>query len=60
MRLTAQIQCRECGVEGNFTFVGRRECPRCGSHDIRLALRIEELANDDPAVVAITRLAEGR
>lgn len=60
MRLIAHIRCRDCGVEGSFTFVGRRECPRCGSRDVRFALRIEELAEDDPVIGAITRLAEGR
>jgi hypothetical protein len=60
MKLVAQIRCRDCGVEGSFTFVGRRECPRCGSRDVRFALRIEELTDVDPVIVAITRLAEGR
>ena len=58
MRLIAHIRCRECGVEGSFTFMGRRECPRCGSRDVRFALRIEELADDDPVIAAIARLAE--
>jgi uncharacterized OB-fold protein len=58
MKVVAHIKCRDCGVEGSFTFTGRRECPRCGSRDIRFALRIEELTEDDPVIVAIARLAE--
>lgn len=60
MKIVAHIRCRECGVEGSFTFVGRRECPRCGSRDVRFALRIEELADGDAEIAAVTRLAEGR
>jgi uncharacterized OB-fold protein len=60
MKLIAHIRCRDCGVEGSFTFTGRRECPRCGSRDVRYALRIEELADDDPVIAAIAKLAEGR
>jgi hypothetical protein len=59
MKLVTHIKCRDCGVEGSFTFAGRRECPRCGSRDIRFALRIEELADDDDSVIlAIARLTE--
>jgi Zn finger protein HypA/HybF involved in hydrogenase expression len=60
MKLIAHIRCRDCGVEGSFTFTRWRECPRCGSRDVRYALRIEELAHDDPVIAAIAKLAEGR
>jgi hypothetical protein len=60
MKLIAHIRCRDCGVEGSFTFTGWYECPRFGSRDIRYALRIEELADDDPVIAAIAKLAEGR
>jgi hypothetical protein len=60
MKLLAHVRCRECGVEGSFTFTGFRDCVRCGSRDVRFALRIEELADDDPVMVAIVGLAEGR
>jgi hypothetical protein len=59
MRLLARIRCRECGVEGSFTFTGFRDCPRCGSRDVRFALRIEELVDNDPVIVSIMRLVEG-
>jgi predicted Zn-ribbon and HTH transcriptional regulator len=58
MKVVAHIRCRECGVEDSLTFVGRRECPRCGSRDIRFALRIEDFTDDDPVIIAIARLAE--
>jgi hypothetical protein len=58
MKVVAHIRCRECGVEGSFTFVGRRECPCCGSRDIRFALRIEDFTDDDPVIIAIARLVE--
>jgi predicted phosphodiesterase len=39
MKLIAHIRCHEeCGVEGSFTFAGRRECPRCGFRDVRFAV----------------------
>jgi hypothetical protein len=60
MKLLARIKCRECGVEGSFTFTGFRDCPRCGSRDVRFVLLIEDLSDDDPVVVAIARLTEGR
>jgi hypothetical protein len=60
MKLLAHIRCRECGVEGSFTFTGFRDCVRCGSRDVRFALRIEELADGDPILVAIMGLAERR
>jgi uncharacterized OB-fold protein len=60
MMLIAHVRCRECGVEGSFTFAGRLECPRCGSRDVRFALWNEELSDDDPLIVAMIRLAEGR
>jgi hypothetical protein len=60
MKLLAHIRCSACGVEGSFTFTGFRECPRCGSGDIRFALRIEELVDDDAVIGAIMKLAEGR
>jgi hypothetical protein len=53
MKLIEHIRCRECGVEGSFTFTGFRDCPRCGSWDVRFALRIEELTDDDPVMVAL-------
>jgi hypothetical protein len=60
MKLIAHIRCRDCGIEGSFTFTGQRECPRCGSRDIRFALRIDQLADDDPVILAVAKLAEGR
>jgi rRNA maturation endonuclease Nob1 len=54
----ARFRCRACGSEGTFAYSGRHECPKCGSDDVQFALRIEELGDDDPLIVALTKMAE--
>lgn len=54
----ARFRCRACGEEGTSVYDGRRDCPNCGSHDVQWAVSIEELADDDPIIEAMTRLAD--
>ena len=54
----ARFRCRACAEDGTFAYLGRPECPFCGSIDVQFALGIEELADDDPLIEAMTRLAE--
>ena len=49
---------RGCGEEGTFDHIGRHTCPKCGSDDVQFTLSIEELADDDPLIAALTELAE--
>ncbi|MCP3471815.1 hydrogenase maturation nickel metallochaperone HypA [Bradyrhizobium sp. CCGUVB1N3] len=39
----ARFRCRACGQEGEFTYIGGHECPRCGSADVQFALGIDEM-----------------
>jgi Zn finger protein HypA/HybF involved in hydrogenase expression len=54
----ARFRCRACGEEGTFVYDGRHECPRCGSVDVQFALSIEQLADDDSLILALTKLAK--
>jgi hypothetical protein len=54
----ARFRCRACGSEGTVAYFGKHECPNCGSDNIQFALSIEELADDDPLIAALTKLAE--
>jgi hypothetical protein len=54
----ARFRCRACGKEGTFVYDGRHACPCCGSPDVQFALAIEELADDDPLIVALTKMAD--
>lgn len=38
-----RFRCRACRQEGEFTYAGRHECPRCGSVDVQFALGVEEM-----------------
>ena len=54
----ARFRCRGCGEEGTFDYTGRHACPKCGSDNVQVALSIQELADDDPLITALTELAE--
>jgi Zn finger protein HypA/HybF involved in hydrogenase expression len=54
----ARFRCRACGHEGSFDYTGRHACPNCGSDNVQFALSIEELSDDDPLIVALTKLAD--
>jgi uncharacterized Zn finger protein (UPF0148 family) len=54
----ACFRCRACNSEGTFEYDGRHACPHCGSRDVQIALSIEELDDDDPLIVALTKLAD--
>ena len=54
----ARFRCRACGDEGTFEYDGRHTCPNCGSDDVQLALAIDELADDDPLIVALKKVAD--
>jgi len=54
----ARFRCRACGDDGTFDYDGRRACPNCGSRDVQFALSILELADDDPLIVALTRMTD--
>jgi ABC-type ATPase with predicted acetyltransferase domain len=54
----ARFRCRSCGNEGTFTYTGQHECPKCGSDDVQFALSVGELGDDDPLIVALTKMAE--
>jgi Zn finger protein HypA/HybF involved in hydrogenase expression len=54
----ARFCCRDCSSEGTFTYAGTHECPKCGSRNVQFALSIEELSDDDPLIVALTKLAD--
>jgi hypothetical protein len=53
----ARFRCGTCGQEGTFDYVGRHECPNCGSVDVQFALGTEELPDDHPLIEAMKRLA---
>lgn len=42
----ARFRCRACRQEGEFTYAGAHECPRCGSPDVQFALGIEEMPDE--------------
>ena len=54
----ARFRCRDCNTEGTFSYSGKHECPQCGSHNVQFALSIEELGDDDPLIVALTKMAD--
>jgi Zn finger protein HypA/HybF involved in hydrogenase expression len=54
----ARYRCRDCREEGQFTYEGIRACPLCGSKDVQFALATDELADDDPLIAALMKLAE--
>jgi Zn finger protein HypA/HybF involved in hydrogenase expression len=54
----ARFRCRACGSECTFAYCGKHECPKCGSDNVQFALSIEELSDDDPLIVALTKLAD--
>jgi hypothetical protein len=41
-----------------FSYSGKHECPNCGSRDVQFALSIDELGDDDPLIVALTKMAD--
>jgi Zn finger protein HypA/HybF involved in hydrogenase expression len=53
----ARFRCRACRAEGTFEYTGGHACPNCGSRDVQLAIAVEELADDDPLIVALTKMA---
>jgi hypothetical protein len=54
----AKFRCRDCNNEGMFSYSGKHECPNCGSRDVQFALSIDELGDDDPLIVALTKMAD--
>ena len=54
----ARFRCRACRAEGTFEYKGGHSCPNCGSRDVQLAIAIEELSDDDPLIVALTKVAD--
>jgi uncharacterized Zn finger protein (UPF0148 family) len=54
----ARFSCGACGEECTFVYDGRHACPRCGSVDVQFALSIKELADDDPLITALAKLAQ--
>jgi Zn finger protein HypA/HybF involved in hydrogenase expression len=55
----ARFRCRACGEEGEFEYrPGEHACPRCGDHNVQIALSIAELPDDDPIIEQIERLAD--
>jgi Zn finger protein HypA/HybF involved in hydrogenase expression len=54
----AKFRCRVCGQEGTFVYDGRHDCPNCGSIDVQRAIGVEELKDDDPLVVALTKMTD--
>ena len=54
----ARFRCRACDSEGTFEYDDQHACPECGSRDVQIALSIEELADDDPLIVELKKLAE--
>jgi rubredoxin len=54
----ARFRCRACGHEGTFEYDGRHACPKCGSGDVQFALSIEELGDDDPLIVSLTKMVD--
>ena len=54
----AEFRCRDCKKEGVFTYVGKYECPSCGSTSVQIGLTIEEMDDDHPVIVALRKFAE--
>ena len=54
----ARFSCHACNTEGTFAYAGTHACPNCGSRDVQFALSIEELGDDDPLIVALTKMAD--
>jgi len=54
----ARFRCRACHQDGTFVYTGGHACPRCGSRDVQIALSIHELDDDDPLIVALTKMAD--
>lgn len=41
-----------------MVYIGGHACPRCGSRDVQLAVRVEELSDDHPLIEEMKRLAD--
>jgi Zn finger protein HypA/HybF involved in hydrogenase expression len=54
----ARFRCRTCNTEGTFAYTGTHACPNCGSRDVQFTFSIHELADDDPLIVSLTKLAD--
>ena len=54
----ARFRCSACNQEGTFVYTGGHACPNCGSVNVQFALSIEELADDNPLIVALTKMAD--
>jgi formate dehydrogenase maturation protein FdhE len=44
--------------KANSPYEGVHACPVCGSRNVQLALVFDELADDDPLISALMKLAE--
>jgi uncharacterized Zn finger protein (UPF0148 family) len=54
----ARFRCRACRAEGTFEYTGGHACPICGFRDVQLAIATEELSDDHPLIVALTKMAD--
>jgi rRNA maturation endonuclease Nob1 len=54
----ARYRCRNCKEEDQFIYEGVHACPVCGSRDVQFALVFDELADEDPLIAALMRLAK--
>jgi hypothetical protein len=54
----ATFRCRDCKKEGVFTYVGKYECPLCGSMSVQIGLTIEEMDDGHLFIVALRKLTE--
>ncbi|WP_409192015.1 hypothetical protein [Bradyrhizobium sp. RDM4] len=54
----ARFRCLGCAREGEFAFdPTRHECPRCGSPDVRIAVRLDEMPDEllDQMIESLSR-----
>jgi len=54
----ARYRCSNCKQEGQFAYAGVHACPVCSSKNVQIALVFDELADEDPVIIAIMKLAE--